>query len=84
MTDNFLLYDSGASNKRILIFGTMKNLRHMENSTEWFSDGTFKVAPLLFDQLYTIHVLRFQKVIPMVYALLPNRLETTYVKMLTA
>ncbi|ODM87032.1 hypothetical protein Ocin01_19650 [Orchesella cincta] len=75
--ENFLLFDSGPSNDRILIFGTMKNLQHMEHSSEWYADGTFKVAPLLFDQLYTIHVSRFGKVIPTVYALLPNRLEST-------
>jgi len=35
-------------------------------------------------QLYTIHVIRFQKVFPAVFALLPNRTEATYIKMLTA
>ncbi|ODM87485.1 FLYWCH-type zinc finger-containing protein 1 [Orchesella cincta] len=82
--ENFLLFDSGASNDRILVFGTQSNLHHMINSSEWYADGTFKVAPLLFDQLYTIHVARFNKVIPTVYALLPNRQQSTYVRLLTA
>ncbi|ODM88747.1 hypothetical protein Ocin01_17935 [Orchesella cincta] len=82
--ENFLLFDSGPCSDRMLIFGTMGNLHHMQHSPDWYADGTFKVAPELFDQLYTIHVARFNKVIPTMYALLPNRLESTYVKMLNA
>lgn len=33
--ENFLLFDSGPSSERILIFGTQKNIQHMENSSEW-------------------------------------------------
>ncbi|ODM77881.1 hypothetical protein Ocin01_20181, partial [Orchesella cincta] len=70
---------------RILIFGTMKKSSSIWNiPLNGMRRAPFKVAPLLFDQLYTIHVSRFGKVIPTVYALLPNRYESTYVKMLNA
>lgn len=49
--DNFLLFDSGMTNDRILIFGTMQNVQHMQSSPEWFADGTFKVAPEMFNQV---------------------------------
>jgi len=49
--ENFLLFDSGPSTDRILIFGTSGSIRHMESSPQWFADGTFKVAPQLFDQV---------------------------------
>ena len=34
-----------------MIFGTKTNLEH---SIVWFLDGTFKVSPNLFSQLFTI------------------------------
>lgn len=51
--ENFLLFDSGSSTDRILIFGTMKNVQHLLNSPDWFAEGTFKVAPEFFDQVIT-------------------------------
>jgi hypothetical protein len=53
----FLLYDSGIdSPARILIFSTETNLRALTTTGHWFADGTFKTAPELFYQIYTIHV----------------------------
>ncbi|KAK4884135.1 hypothetical protein RN001_000406 [Aquatica leii] len=51
----FLLFDSGLSEDRILLFSTERNLSYMEHSRQWYIDGTFKVAPPLFHQVYTIH-----------------------------
>ncbi|KAI6660219.1 hypothetical protein LOD99_10455 [Oopsacas minuta] len=55
--ENFLLYDSGPELTRILIFGTQKNCE-MLTSNIWLADGTFKTAPQLLAQVYTIHALR--------------------------
>lgn len=55
---NFILYDSFCEvddNTRTIIFGTMENLKFLAQCTAWFMDGTFKVAPQFFTQLYTIH-----------------------------
>lgn len=49
--ERFLLHDSGPDSERMLIFSTMENLNQMSVCTDWFSDGTFKVAPMLFDQV---------------------------------
>jgi hypothetical protein len=49
----------------------------------WYCDGTFAVSPKLFKQLYTINVIVGNKTLPMVYALLPNKSEASYSKMLT-
>ena len=80
---SFLLYDSGPSNKRILIFGTQENLRLLEINPHWFMDGTFKTAPGIFTQLYTIHAFVNNRSLPCIYALLPDKKETTYNVMLT-
>lgn len=75
----FLLYDSGTdSPNRILIFSTETNLRALTTTGHWFSDGTFKTAPELFYQIYTIHALVDKNILPCVYALLPNKTEETY------
>ena len=47
-------------------------------SPSWFMDGTFKTAPELFFQLYTIHSCTANRVLPCVYALLPNKQQATY------
>lgn len=58
--ENFLLYDSQEDitwreeNDRILIFGTVENLRLLARSLTWDIDGTFKVVPVLFYQLVVI------------------------------
>ena len=76
----FLMYDSGPTNDRILIFSTQKNLQYLAESTSIFSDGTFSAAPgKLFSQLYSIHACILSgAVIPLVYALLPNKTMATY------
>ena len=75
----FLLYDSGPTSERFLIFGTESNLRHLAQSKSVFSDGTFSSAPSkLFTQLYTIHVSTFGTVVPLLYVLLPNKSFATY------
>ena len=54
----------------------------MERSPHWFLDGTFKTAPSIFFQLYTMHALVSERTIPCVYALLPNKSQATYTMLL--
>ena len=76
--ENFLLYDSGLSENRILLFSTEKNMQLLQASSDWFCDGTFKVVPELFYQLYSIHCLISNKTIPCDFALLSNKCQVTY------
>ncbi|CAF4411559.1 unnamed protein product [Rotaria socialis] len=41
-------------------------------------DGTFKVTPSIFYQLYAVHVVYRNAVLPVVFALLPNKTQQTY------
>jgi hypothetical protein len=82
--DVFLQFDSGPSNDRVLIFTTYKNLRAMSSCDHWYADGTFKVVPPLFNQLYTIHGFAQNNVLPSIYILMPNRREETYDRVFTA
>ena len=42
--EDFLLFDSGPGADRILIFSTADNLQNLQNSTEWYCDGTFRLS----------------------------------------
>ena len=81
---DFVLADE-VCDERILIFSLDGGIL-LGHGTCFFGDGTFKSCPLLFDQLYTIHMdigsTREQtRIIPVIYALLPNRKEATYTKL---
>ncbi len=84
--EQFLLYDNRDDDgaPRMLVYATPHNLRLLARSRHWFMDGTFKIVPQHFQQLYTIHVLHDSQIIPCVYALLPNKTELTYRAMFQA
>ncbi|XP_066935077.1 uncharacterized protein [Clytia hemisphaerica] len=60
------------------MFATDEALARLNTSDHWFGDGTFKVCPEIFFQLYSIHALSNGRVIPCVFALLPNKTGITY------
>ena len=79
--DTFLYFDSGKSDSRVLVFATLPALDLLSQSEICHCDGTFSVAPDLFYQVYTIHGVIENAVIPLVYALLPNKTQDTYEKL---
>jgi hypothetical protein len=77
--ETFLFWDSGADNpQRLFVFCTEANIDALEHNRHWFMDGTFKVAPELFVQLFTIHALVDNRALPMVYVLLQTKTEVDY------
>lgn len=78
--DPFILYDSSVGNDNwILLFSTDENLKILASEQcHWFIDGTFKSSPHLFTQLLTIHTIKFNAVLPLVFALLPNKTKDSY------
>ena len=53
--EDFCLFDSGVdSDDRIVILSTVHNFCHLKNSNCAIADGTFKVCPKEFTQLYVI------------------------------
>ena len=45
---NFLMYDSGVGDDRLLIFGDRHLLEGLERAEIWLADGTFKAVPTIF------------------------------------
>ena len=79
--EDFLIADSGPSTSRILIFGRQSWCRFLIDSDIWYCDGTFKLAPLIFNQVYVIMAKRHDSVHPVLYALLQNKSRETYSRM---
>lgn len=53
---NFLFHDNGPNQKeRIIIFATDEALKFLAKCDYVFMDGTVKSAPVLFNQVYSIH-----------------------------
>ena len=63
---------------RILIFSSDEQLDILQNAEDFLADGTFKVVPEIFYQLYTIHVMHRDHVVPVIYALLRRKNADTY------
>lgn len=92
----FLLYDSlndeeePLSCGRVIVFATQENLNRLINSRRWYCDGTFKVTPSIFYQVFTIlggvqHVVDGKQdfvVLPLVFALLESKEEMAYRKVI--
>ncbi|XP_069494962.1 mediator of RNA polymerase II transcription subunit 6 isoform X1 [Ambystoma mexicanum] len=74
----FFQKECGSKSEKILIFATSSNLGYLCTSSMWKIDGTFRCCPLPFKQLYTIYGLIKDKTLPLVFALLPNKLGRTY------
>lgn len=70
----------------MLVFVTTQAKDWMKNCKTYFSDGTFNVVPKPFTQLYTIHSdigsdADSTKVVPCIFALLPNKCTETYIRL---
>ena len=66
----------------MVIFASDEDLVFLSRCQHWFADGTFRVSPVGYDQLYTIHGFYNGEVFPVVYALLSERTEHAYLQLL--
>lgn len=88
--EDFLMYDSFEdrtwdSNERIIMYSTDDNLRRLSRSATWYLDGTFKVVPAIFFQIFVImgsvvQVLQGKErkfAVPLVYVLLTSKTQVS-------
>ncbi|CAG8559248.1 10972_t:CDS:2 [Dentiscutata heterogama] len=80
--DLFFLKNAIVDQEGYLLFSTIKNIRYLSQATFWLMDGTFKIVPKLFYQLYTIHApvgaTSNCRILPLVYVLMTNKNEELY------
>ena len=56
--ERFLPFDGGVGDiNKMFIFATNDAIELLANSSQWFGDGTFKLCPQTFSEIYTIHFL---------------------------
>ena len=76
--EQFLFFDSGAgAADTITTFASVQARQLLEQSGNWYGDGTFKVCPEVFYQLYTFHAQYNGKIFPCIFALSPNETGAT-------
>ena len=63
-----------------VIFCSPDDMIRLASATRWFFDGTFKVQPRLFQQLFSVHTKEgSSSILPCVYALLSRKSSELYV-----
>ncbi|KRZ00590.1 hypothetical protein T11_839 [Trichinella zimbabwensis] len=72
----FLLWQNAS--RHILVFATGSEIRLQAARPTWGMDGTFKVVPQWYQQLFTIHVFVAGKLVPAVYCLCTGKDIGTY------
>jgi len=76
--EDFLMLCEEINGKGFVIFTTKLNLQTLCSADTLLMDGTFKSCPKPFYQLYTIIAYTNTFYMPMVFALLPDKMQSTY------
>ncbi|CAF1126879.1 unnamed protein product, partial [Rotaria magnacalcarata] len=72
--EDLILFES----VKLIIFTTKSNLSILKQYKHWFADGTFKVCLDEFYQLFTLHAMMKNSIIPLVYGLLIGKSTNDY------
>ena len=65
----FFVYHTGVRDEeRIYIVVSQDTLQFLADSEHWYADGTFRICPKIFCQLYTIHGQRDGRISPCVFS----------------
>ena len=78
--ERFLLSDEIFNGERLLIFSSDFLLNLLFDANLVLSDGTFKMVPVIFYQLFTLNVFQNQKLLPAVYVLTKRKNAETYAR----
>ncbi|XP_034238652.1 uncharacterized protein LOC117643707 [Thrips palmi] len=76
-----LFFDRDAEDKMIVL-ATNRHLRYLAKAKYWIMDGTFKSAPSVFYQLYTIHGQVHGQWFPLVMVLMTKKTKELYIEIL--
>lgn len=80
------LVTADSNEKKILVFATKLSRKLLKSSKSFFADGTFKITPKPFYQVFTIHADLYSdddctNIVPVVYTLLPDKSQDTYTRL---
>ena len=66
------------SQNDIHVFATEDNLKILAEADELYMDGTFRITPRLFYQVFTVHAFKDGQQFPLAYCLLPVKSREVY------
>ncbi|CAF1376405.1 unnamed protein product [Rotaria sp. Silwood1] len=72
--EDFILHED----KNLIIFTTKTNLSILKQNKHWFADGTFKVCPDDYYELFTLYAMVTNAIITLVYGLLIDQVITGF------
>ena len=79
---DLVLYDSGQEDpNRIIALGDEEMVRELEGRGTWLGDGTFKISPTIYSQVWVLHKKVGNSYPAVLYFLLPNKEYNTYSRM---
>lgn len=78
--DNFVLAND-ETHDRIILLGTVANLRLLCKPDKIFCDGTFYISPEQFTHICSIHAFVNGHMFHLVFGLLPNKTRAAYARM---
>ena len=71
-------YDNHDRINRIMLFISDECIEILASSNRWHFDGTFKICPILFKQVFTIHAVYKSILIACAYMILPKKDKEIY------
>ena len=75
---SFLVHDTGKEDhERIMVLSNNKMVEYLQSSPSCLADGTFKLSPNMFYQLYTVHIQALGIAPACVYGFLRNKTKST-------
>ena len=77
--ETFLLFDSKIEcQNQVVLFYSLPTIEYLKKSDVIMMDGTFKICPPSFYQIYTIHGVIYGKSFPMIYIIMKNKTQSAY------
>lgn len=78
--NDFIVKDIRFDNHRIILISTPDFMQILSRGQYWMMDGTFKVVPAIFKQLYSIHsnISNDSKAYPLAFALCSGKSQEIY------
>ena len=66
-----------------MFFACPENLTALAEWETWLADGTFAICPRMFYQLWVVHGVYQDAILPLAFFLLPGKSEEVYTKAFT-
>jgi len=79
--NRFLISAPSVADNEMIVFASDASLLRLASCDTIYMDGTFRVAPSLYTQLYTIHGLCSNFVVPLVYVFMIDKSSASYYKL---